>query len=355
MRSRRTAQDHVAEVARRRLEQLSAELAAIRPVQEEPPPSGHGGGSGEPDPTVQASTDAGHAAAPAAPPEGAGPVAGQPVGRHAHRPLGRGESLLGWLHDRLPPGLQGDPALSRGHLVVLLLLVLCAVGATAWKVAAAHGSDAPAAAATPASALVTPPSGAGTAAGVPPSAPAPGGAATSTSASSTGPEGGGASTGAVPGATASSSASVVVDVAGKVRRPGIATLPAGSRVVDALRAAGGAKHGVPLGSLNLARVLTDGEQVVVGVRPPGGVAAAAVGTASAGSSGTAGASPAPMVDVNTADQTTLEQLPGVGPVTARSILDYRTENGPFGSVDDLLGVSGIGDATLAKIAPFVTL
>jgi competence protein ComEA len=342
MRSRRTAQDHVAEVARRRLQQLSAELAAIRPVQEEPPPSGHGGGSGEPD------------LSPAAAGGDVAPLADSPVGRHAHRPLGRRASILGWLHDRLPPAMHGGPTLSLGHVVVLALVVVCAVGATAWKVADAHGGTS-APAPSPASPLVTPTSGAAGAAGAGPSATAAGAAVPSASAPSSGAGAGGASAGAASGPSASSSGSVVVDVAGKVRRPGIATLPAGSRVVDALRAAGGAKHGVALGSLNLARVLSDGEQVVVGVRPPAGVAAAAVGTAAPGGSSAAAGSPAPMVDVNTADQTTLELLPGIGPVTARSILDYRTENGPFGSVDDLLGVSGIGDATLAKIAPFVTL
>jgi competence protein ComEA len=147
----------------------------------------------------------------------------------------------------------------------------------------------------------------------------------------------------------------VVDVAGKVRRPGIAVLPAGSRVVDALHAAGGARGHVSLRSLNLARVLTDGEQIVVGQSAPPGVAASAVGSAAAGGAPSGSGSPVPLVDVNTADQATLEELPGVGPVTARAILDYRTENGAFTSVDQLLEVSGIGDATLAKIAPYVTL
>lgn len=143
---------------------------------------------------------------------------------------------------------------------------------------------------------------------------------------------------------------VVVDVEGKVRRPGIVTLPIGSRVVDALEEAGGARPGVDLTALNLARVLVDGEQIVVGVKPPGGVAApaASVPGAASGSGGS-------MVKINAATQTELEELPGVGPVTAAAILQWRTDNGPFTSVDELLEVSGIGDATLAKIAPFVTL
>jgi competence protein ComEA len=141
-----------------------------------------------------------------------------------------------------------------------------------------------------------------------------------------------------------------VDVAGKVRRPGIATLPLGSRVIDALEAAGGARPGIRLGTLNLARVLADGEQIVVGQPAPPGVAASA---ASAPTSGAAGSTP--MVNINTASQAELEELPGVGPVTAQAILAFRTENGAFSAVDELLEVSGIGDATLAEMAPFVTL
>jgi competence protein ComEA len=140
--------------------------------------------------------------------------------------------------------------------------------------------------------------------------------------------------------------SVTVDVAGKVRRPGIAVLDAGSRVVDALEAAGGARDGVDLTDLNLARVLVDGEQILVGVAPPTGVAATMSG----------GTSPvATLVNINTADQVALESLPDVGPVTAQSILAWRSEHGAFTSVDQLLDVDGIGEATLAKLAPFVTL
>ena len=144
----------------------------------------------------------------------------------------------------------------------------------------------------------------------------------------------------------------MVDVAGKVRRPGIATLPLGSRVVDALEAAGGARRGVRLGTLNLARVLTDGEQVVVGQQGVPGVAPSAA--ASPGTGGGAAGS-TPMVNLNSATQAELEELPGVGPVTAQAILTFRSEQGAFTAVDELLEVSGIGDATLAELAPFVTL
>ncbi len=141
-----------------------------------------------------------------------------------------------------------------------------------------------------------------------------------------------------------SSAELVVDVAGEVRRPGIAVLPAGARVVDALEAAGGARRGVDLTSLNLARPIVDGEQILVGLAPVPGVAGSL-----------AVPSTEPMVNLNTADQAALETLPGVGPVTAVSIIAWRTDNGGFTAVDELLEVDGIGEATLEDLAPLVTL
>lgn len=140
---------------------------------------------------------------------------------------------------------------------------------------------------------------------------------------------------------------LVVDVAGKVRQPGIVALPEGSRVVDALRAAGGARKGVNLTALNLARPLVDGEQIVVGIDIPT-VPAAPVAT------GAARAGPQDrdaVVNLNTATASQLETLPGVGPVTAQKIVAWRVANGAFREVDDLLEISGIGDKTLAEIAP----
>jgi competence protein ComEA len=154
-------------------------------------------------------------------------------------------------------------------------------------------------------------------------------------------------------AAAGSEQVVVVDVAGRVRRPGIVTLPLGSRVADALREAGGARSGVDVSTLNLARVLVDGEQLLVGVEaalpPPAQAATPPVtGTPSAGVSGA-------LVDLNTATEADLDTLPGVGPVTARAILDWRTEHGGFTSVDELLEVSGIGEVTLEELRPLVTV
>jgi competence protein ComEA len=149
-------------------------------------------------------------------------------------------------------------------------------------------------------------------------------------------------------ASARPGSTVVVDVEGRVRHPGIVVLAAGSRVVDAVRAAGGARPHVDLSGLNLARQLVDGEQILVGVAPPGGVAASAAASPGA-------TVPGALVNLNTADQPTLEGLPEVGPVTAQAIMTWREEHGGFTAVDQLLDVDGIGEATLGRIAPLVTI
>ena len=157
------------------------------------------------------------------------------------------------------------------------------------------------------------------------------------------PQSAGQSSGAAPG-------TVTVDVAGKVRHPGIAVLDAGARVVDALEAAGGARPGVDLTGLNLARVLVDGEQVVVGGPAPSGAAAAASAFRPASR-----AVRSALVNLNTASESELDTLPEVGPVTAASILQWRDQHGGFTSVDELLEVDGIGEVTLGKLAPYVTV
>jgi competence protein ComEA len=148
-------------------------------------------------------------------------------------------------------------------------------------------------------------------------------------------------------------AAIVVDVSGKVRSPGIQRLPAGSRVADALRAAGGVRPGTSTEGLNRARLLVDGEQVVVGGPAP----AAGPGPGAAGSSGTAGsaagAAPAAPVSLNSATPDQLDALPGVGPVLAQHILDYRTQHGGFRSVDELREVNGIGDRRFADLRNLV--
>lgn len=144
----------------------------------------------------------------------------------------------------------------------------------------------------------------------------------------------------------SPSGRITVAVAGRVRHPGVVELPAGSRVDDAITAAGGLAPGAHLGLLNLAKVLADGEQVVVGI--PGV-------TGDSGSVPAASGGPSGPVNLNSASLEQLESLPGVGPSTAQKILDWRTANGPFQSVDQLQDVSGIGPAKFAEIAPKVTL
>ncbi|MFI6872751.1 helix-hairpin-helix domain-containing protein [Streptomyces sp. NPDC050400] len=146
----------------------------------------------------------------------------------------------------------------------------------------------------------------------------------------------------VPGPAATGGAGIVVDVSGKVRRPGIHRLPAGARVADALRAAGGATPGADTTGLNRARLLMDGEQVLVGA-PAGAGAAGAAGGVQPGGVGAAGAAAAGPIGLNTATVEQLDTLPGVGPVLAQHIVDYRTEHGGFRSVDELREVNGIGD------------
>ncbi|MEU9010832.1 ComEA family DNA-binding protein [Streptomyces sp. NPDC048479] len=144
---------------------------------------------------------------------------------------------------------------------------------------------------------------------------------------------------------------IVVDVSGKVRRPGVHQLPAGSRVTDALRAAGGVRAGTDLSGLNRARVLMDGEQVVVGGPAPPGPPATGLGTGPR----TGGAQAAGPVSLNTATVEQLDTLPGVGPVLAQHIVDYRTRHGGFRSVDELREVNGIGDRRFADLQTLLRL
>ncbi|MFK4151666.1 helix-hairpin-helix domain-containing protein [Streptomyces fungicidicus] len=152
---------------------------------------------------------------------------------------------------------------------------------------------------------------------------------------------------AAPAGGPAAAAEIVVDVSGKVRDPGIHRLPAGSRVEDALRAAGGARPGTSTDGLNRARFLVDGEQVVVGgPAPPPPAPGGGPGTA-------AGAGPTAPVSLSTATLDQLDALPGVGPVLAQHILDHRTRNGGFRSVDELREVNGIGDRRFADLRDLV--
>lgn len=124
---------------------------------------------------------------------------------------------------------------------------------------------------------------------------------------------------------------IYVDVAGKVIHPGVYQLPQGSRAIDALNMAGGAKNGVDLSDINLAHIVVDGEQLYVG-----------------GSSNMS-SGPRGKLNINRASKSQFDSLPGIGPVLASRIIAYRTKNGPFTSVDDLQKVSGIGGSKFDDI------
>ena len=257
------------------------------------------------------------------------PVVVPVPGRHAARRRGGvAEVSAGWM----PDVLRGRLRLGHGQLTVIALLVASALALTSWwlvrgRATTVAPTSLPSAASSPLVPLAAD------------TRPSPAAAV-------------------VAGTTASASAMVTVDVEGKVRHPGIVIVPAGSRVTDALAAAGGIRRHTALGGINLAAVLVDGQQIVVGA---GGTAGAgAVGVPASGGSGAAtgttaaGGGDAP-VDLNTATAEQLDTLPGVGPVTAQAILEWREQNGAFTSVQELLEVDGIGPATLAKLTPHVTV
>jgi len=325
----RTRSDPVrAEVVSRRLELLRAEIARdwseaeTAPVaQDVPEPVAAGGSRWDGGTRVAARVPAAVrepvAALPAEPVPSASPsgVPAVPVpGRHAARrasPAGV-----------VPEQLRGRVALGPWQLAVVAIGVAAALAITCWWLVRGSATPAP----PPAPALT-----AASAAPLVSLSPAAAAAGMSSSA---------------PAGT------VTVDVEGKVRRPGVAVLSSGARVIDAIRAAGGAPRRRDLSALNLAALLVDGQQLVVG---PGRPAAAGASTAVPSGGVASPGGPGAPVDLNTATAEQLDALPGVGPVTAQSILEWRDQNGRFSAVEDLLSVSGIGPATLAKIAPFVTV
>ncbi|MCY7395742.1 MAG: helix-hairpin-helix domain-containing protein [Nocardioides sp.] len=274
-----------------------------------------------------------------------GPPPWVPVpGRHASR---RARDVTAWV----PETLRGRVALGSAQVTVVAVLVAIGLAVTAWTVVRAR----PEPVAAVADGSATAGSSAGSASTGVPGSPVLAGTAVSgvpeqqlvqvplPSAAVATPRAVGAQ----------ASEMVTVDVAGKVRRPGIAVLDPGARVVDALKAAGGARSGVDLASLNLARVLVDGEQILVGVPSPPGAAASALASAPPGV--TAAAGTGVLVNLNSGTEADLDTLPEVGPVTAQSIISWREEHGGFTSVDELLEVDGIGEATLSRLAPLVTV
>ncbi len=320
---RRQSQEQVAAAAQRRLELLARELdqAGLRRVGDAEVPAGP---VPDPDSDPAWGPDSDPAWDPASQPRSdPGPVGSAtvaPVGRHLRpAPPGPVRRWGAWVGDLVPETLRGRIELGPGPVLLVVTLVALALTATAYVVLRS-GGDAQAVRSE-----LSAPSGSPTAMVSlrPPQA-----------AASTAPTGDGGR--------------VTVDVAGKVRRPMVATLPAGSRVVDALRKAGGARRTADLTALNLARVLVDGEQILVGDRPPPGGLAARASTAAPDPTGA-------LVSLNTASADQLDTLPGVGPVTAQKILEWRAAHGAFSSVDELLEVDGIGPKTFADLAPHVTL
>lgn len=138
---------------------------------------------------------------------------------------------------------------------------------------------------------------------------------------------------------------LVVSVVGKVAKPGLVRIKQGARVADVIEAAGGAKPGTDLTSLNLARTVADGEQVHVGVPLPPG---------SAGGEPADGAKAVPL-DLNAATSEQLQELPGVGEVTAQRILDWRAQHGAFTAVEQLREIEGIGERRLAGLREYVVV
>ena len=151
--------------------------------------------------------------------------------------------------------------------------------------------------------------------------------------------------GGVPAAATARAPALVVDVAGAVRRPGLVRLPKGARVSDAIARAGGLARGAASDAVNLAAPVADGQQVLVPSRAAAGAVAAAPGRGGAGAAGP--------VSLSSATPEQLDALPGVGPVTAQKILDYRSEHGGFTSVDELDAIPGIGPARIADLQGLV--
>jgi competence protein ComEA len=249
-------------------------------------------------------------------------------------------SRLGVLEPTGPSlaGARCNPG-HRGVLAMALVTVVTVLVAGGWVLAA---RPRPMLAANDSTSTGSPVSGGGSSS----QPPAPGGSLKSPLAGRSGPV-----------ASASGSAPVVVDVAGKVRRPGLYRLPAGSRVDDAVRAAGGLLAGVHPALVNLARKLADGEQLLIGLAPPAGGNAGGSATpgGSAGQAGPGAPAAGGPLDLNSATLAQLDALPGVGPVLAQRILDWRVEHGRFDSVEQLRGISGIGDSKYADLKSLVGL
>ena len=279
----------------------------------------------------------------------AGPIRPAVPAAATQAPVTRAGVVRRLVAERLGAWSFGPP-----QLAVIGVIVLLGLGLAGWSVLRARpvalASGSPAASSSP---------GTTTTSSSAEPVPAAAGPTTGTSQS--------------PGDPASSAAPMIdVHVLGAVKHPGVVALPPGSRVQDALDRVGGTKKSAALGDLNLAQPLADGQQVFIArhggtseVRdpvaiPPGGADPAgsgASGTTGSATSGAGGASPPAgrPVNLNTATVDELDQLPGVGPVTAQKIIDWRTQHGRFDSPAELQEVDGIGPKTYADLASMVTV
>jgi competence protein ComEA len=143
-------------------------------------------------------------------------------------------------------------------------------------------------------------------------------------------------------------APIVVHITGAVPRPGVYALPQGARVQDAISAAGGFLAEAEKSGINLARVLEDGEQIEIPYTEGATIVLATPGVEVI-------TSPTELININTASQFELESLPGIGPTTAEKIIEYREENGPFATIEDIMNVSGIGPGTFERIKDLITV
>ena len=256
------------------------------------------------------------------------------LGRH-RRPRPPGPRIL-----TLPRALQGarvsGPAAAALGMALVVVVAAVVLGV---RVAWAKASSAPEPVGSSAVSA-----GGGSALARRASAP-PGFSSHATTGGPGGPDG--------PGGVPSGPQQLVVHVVGQVKRPGVVLLRPGARVRDAVAKAGGALPGADLAAVNLARVVVDGEQVRV-PRPGEAVSAADAASSGADGAGAAG-SAGGLVNLNTASESALEELPGVGPVLAQRIIDWRTEHGRFTSVDELAEVSGIGEKMFAQLQGKVTV
>lgn len=230
--------------------------------------------------------------------------------------VGHRRAWMQELADRFLPGGGERPTLTRSGLYVLLGVCVVAMVVTAWFTLRAHPEPEP----------VDGDANSGTSSPEPDTELSPQAGSQQESATPTG--------------------DVVVHVGGDVDEPGVYTLPVGSRVADALDAAGGPTAGADSGTLNLARPLVDGEQILLGATP----ASAPAGAPGPKVGGKDGSVP---LDLNTATAQQLQELPGVGPVLAERITDHRSENGRFTTVEQLHEVSGIGEARFSDISELV--